>query len=338
MANTVSIDLVAARSRGGHDNRGTVGVAGPGSARSPLDLCFAAAYPAFAGACRAVDEPGVAIVAVDERTRQAVGLARVVARPDRHVAAVIGRHDHADVFLAGPETLALRHAVVVVDPVRRWDGGAEVSYRVLDLHTEAGLEDEHGRRLLGLRAEGPAILRCPGHALFVLPLGDATDWPESAVLAWSYLPERVYLDEHADPRVARPRPVPDLRRSVLSHTRGPRGADGLLRPGEDVVAELGIRGPGGSHRLAVGASALDDGILLGRYARCDGSYLFAADDSVSRVHLLLVRVGDRVVAVDTGSTFGTRRGSGERFRATRLGAAERLVLGAETEVWWRGPG
>jgi hypothetical protein len=342
MAKTVSMDLAAKPLPRDLANRSTAGVGYQAGrhGRLPFDVCFASAYPAIAAACRGVEEPGIAIAAVDDRTGQLVGLTRVAARPDRHVAAVVGRHDHVDVFLATPDSLALRHFAVVLDPVRRWDRGvADVSYRILDLHTEAGLEDEHGTSLRGLRAEGPALLRCPGHAVFILPLGDPTDWPASAVLAWSYLPERVYFDERAHRRATPAPPTRAGRQSVLSQTRGPRGAHDLLGAGETAVAELHVCGPDGRHRLPIGASALDDGILLGRYARCDGSYLFASDAAISRVHLLLIRLDDRVVAIDTGSSNGTRWPTGEPFRAAQLAATDHLLLGGgATHLGWRGQG
>jgi len=340
MANTVSIDVVPERLPRGLANRATgVGHMAPRHRRLAFDACFASAYSAIATACRGVDEPGIAIAAIDERTGVLAGLARLAAQPDRHVAAVVGRHDHNDVFLALPESLALRHFAVILDPVHRWSRGAsDVSYRVLDLHTETGLEDEHGTALRGLRAEGPALLRCPAHAIFILPLGDATDWPDSAALAWSYLPERVYFEERVHRRPAPHRRRQASRQSVISHTRGPRAVDDLVVPRESPVAELQVRGPNGSHRLPIGASALDDGVLLGRYGRCNGTYLFASDEAISRVHLLLIRLGDDVVAVDTGSTNGTRRLSGDAFRATHLAAVDHLLVGTgSTELVWRGP-
>ena len=54
---------------------------------------------------------------------------------------------------------------------------------------------QDGKHLRGLAAEGPAILRLGGYMLFILMLGDPTDWPASASDAWAMLPERVYFDE-----------------------------------------------------------------------------------------------------------------------------------------------
>src|SRR5665647_1519914 len=107
---TMCVDLWAGQVRGTRENTGTriervpVGVRKPG-----LRELFVGAYGSFADPCRAVDEPGLALVAVDEVTGRAMGLARVRARVDRHVTAIVGRHDACDLFLDAQEGLALRH-------------------------------------------------------------------------------------------------------------------------------------------------------------------------------------------------------------------------------------
>jgi hypothetical protein len=40
------------------------------------------------------------------------GILRLVARPERVTAAIVGRHSQADLLLAGCEGLALRHLAV----------------------------------------------------------------------------------------------------------------------------------------------------------------------------------------------------------------------------------
>ncbi|MCK5689952.1 FHA domain-containing protein, partial [Myxococcota bacterium] len=76
---------------------------------------------------------------------------------------------------------------------------------------------------------------------------------------------------------------------------------------ENTFAKLTLFYPGGSIALPVTAEQLDRGLLLGRYDRCDISeFQFLRNDSVSRVHLLIIREGDTILAIDTSSTNGTR--------------------------------
>ena len=217
-------------------------------------------------------------------------------------------------------------------------------YRVLDLRTGDGLLDEDGRKLRGLRAEGPSILRCGGYTLFMLPLGDPTDWPAAGDDAWSGLPERVYFDEleHCAggslPRLRLPRA--GVTQSVVFRTQGPRDTGMRLVGGGPAIA--GVLEIHGAHRrvaLEIGHEALRDGVLIGRYERCDGTE--ATDDpSLSRVHALLVHIDDKLVMIDTASFNGTRTidaagTEGERARLLELDGDRELRLGKGTRVSWR---
>src|SRR5688572_29834747 len=213
----------------------------PYGQRGLRDL-FIGAYKKFADRCREVEEPGLAVIAVDER----------------------------DLYLTGSSQLALRHLAIILDPVTSWKAGDKgVRYRVLDLRTSDGFTDEEGRTLRGLRCEGPAILRCAGHALFILPLGDPTDWAASADDAWECLPERVYFDEvDTFPQGSMPKMValrtcpgipmsnvqsaaggmpigtnvgqsPPKRSSVITRTHGPRdSAVNMLAESGDLAGTL----------------------------------------------------------------------------------------------------
>jgi len=171
---TIGIDLWGGQLRG-VPNRATVMRPVPRVVRRSCRDLFIGAYERVADRCRAVDEPGLAMIAVHDGSGRAAGLVTLRARPGRHVAAIVGRHDHCDLFLTGSEDLALRHLAIVVEPVTSWRRGAKPGYRVYDLRTTHGFQDEEGRNLRGLRAEGPAVIRCAGHTLFLLPLGDPSD-------------------------------------------------------------------------------------------------------------------------------------------------------------------
>ena len=299
---------------------------------------FLRAYPTFAPACRGFDEPGVAVIAVDEATGTPAGIVKLCARVQRPVAAIVGRHDKCDLFLHDREQLSLRQLAVVVDPVKSWQRGATaIKYRVFDLRTNQPMVDEDGRPLRGIAAEGPAILRCAGYVLFMLVLGDPSDWPANAADAWSMLPERVYLDELANcasgslPKIRRPRI--DVRETYITRTNGPRDTAMRLATG-DVVGTLEIYTPHRQLSINVGADALNDGVLLGRYGRCDLMEAAAEDHSLSRVHALLMKLDDRLLLIDTASSNGTFE-AGQRARVVVLENQTELRLGKKTFLRWR---
>ncbi|MBA3820316.1 MAG: hypothetical protein H0X17_15595, partial [Deltaproteobacteria bacterium] len=102
---------------------------------------------------------------------------------------------------------------------------------------------------------------------------------------------------------------------------------------DDVAGTLQLVGPDSRGTLAIGHAALRDGVLLGRYARCNGA-LLASDGSLSRVHALLLHADDRLLMIDTASSCGTRRVGGADARVLELSAGGELELGTETRVRW----
>ena len=342
---TIGVDLWGDQIRGSGNNNVTC--LQPSVASKPrrqFRELFISAYPGFAARCREVSEPGIALVAVDESTGRPMGLVRLLARVQRHVAAIIGRHDECDLYLNAHARLALRHLTVVLDPVHDWRPGANVRYRVLDLRTTDGFADENDRSLRGLRCEGPGLLRCGGYALFIMPLGDPTDWPSDAQDAWTFLPERVYFDElEKSPlgSVRRPPRTPQLpslsnaitHRSLIIRTHGPRDtSDGLVESG-DIAGTLELIGPRTRGTIRIGHDELRDGVLIGRYARCNNAQL-ADDPSLSRVHALLIQIDDAIVAIDTASLNGTREVNQPKGRLIQLFGDTELVLGTATRARW----
>jgi hypothetical protein len=343
---TIGVDLWADQIRGAGKNHPTCvrGATMPARSRPSFRELFIGAYDSFAPACRSVSEPGIAIVAVDMSTGRPMGCVRLLARVQRHVAAVVGRHDQCDLFLTGHDRLALRHMVVIVDPVSDWRLGATVRYRMLDLRTGDGFTDETGRPLRGLRCEGPAVLGCGGHALFVLPLGDPSDFPASAQEAWSFLPERVYFDELDKcpegsmprlPRIERVDPIADsvTHRSMIIRTHGPRDTAVSLVASGDIAGMLELVGPRNRGTIRIGADELRDGVLIGRYARCNNAQL-ADDPSLSRVHALIIQIEDAVLAIDTASLNGTRESGQTSARLIQIHGDRELVLGTSTRARW----
>ncbi|HTR56111.1 MAG TPA: FHA domain-containing protein [Kofleriaceae bacterium] len=346
---TIGIDLWAHQVRGQGGNACTLAFAAarphPQNVRREMRDMFLTAYRAVADRCRAIDEPGLAIIAVHETTGMPQGIVRLMARVERHVAAIVGRHDHADLYLANSENMALRQVAIILDPVKSWErGNTAVHYRLLDLRTSTGFSDEQGRPLRGLRCEGPALVRAAGHALFLLPVGDPTDWPVRAEDAWDCLPERVYFDELArrpdGSFTHMPRIVQHRRRSVMIRTVGPHDTSRSFATGQRMVAFgpaagiLEIEGPRITGAIEIGNDELRDGILLGRYERCANAAL-ADDNSLSRVHALMIQIDDRLLVVDTCSINGTRIPGQHRGRVFELGGDTELQLGKATRMRWR---
>lgn len=76
---------------------------------------------------------------------------------------------------------------------------------------------------------------------------------------------------------------------------------------------------------------LSDEITIGRSRTCA---LPLADPSVSRVHAVISRVGDRLEIQDLGSTNGTYRNGVRVIDPCPLEEGDRLEVG-ETEIWIR---
>lgn len=289
----------------------------------PFQL-FLGTYDKFASACRDVDEPGIAVVAVDEISGALVGMCGLRACFGRPVTAILGRHGRCDLVLWGDD-IALRHIAIVLDPVLSWAEGARACYRALDLRTTGGMVDEIGRPLQSFRADGPAVLRCGGQVVFILPIGDPTDWPTSARSAWEMLPQRIYLDECGG--VARSH----ARTSLIFRTPPVRSSEDLIAG--DLAGTLEVEQPGHTSVVAFGRRALLDGVLLGRYERCD--LLREVDDSVSRVHALLTQVGQRIILADLASTHGLGPLGGGRTRVAELVDGGSLWVARQTRLRWR---
>ncbi len=256
--------------------------------------------------------------------------------------AVIGRHDRCDVSLGRDPGLSLRHALIGV----RAQGG-EMRVRLLDLQSGGGFFTEENRRCEALAADGPMFVRAGGYHLFLLPTGGLWPivWGSDPADTWNTIPERIYRDHRVParrpPTPAREPPTPapggSVRRSVITRIVQPPG---LLRPYRPpvgarggLVAELELSTADACDRFAVHEGELERGLLVGRYDRCQ---LGSRDDKMSRVHLLLIRDGDDVWAVDTASTNGTTA-RGQAVRRVKMQADTVLVLAEGLAMRWHLP-
>jgi hypothetical protein len=250
----------------------------------------------------------------------------------------LGRHTACDLTLECDEAVSLRHLVVGIRPFR-----SGVRLRLCDLATGVGMRTEDGLACEALASEGAAFVSVGDYQLLLLPTGRLAPlpWASPAVSAWAAIPERIYFDRRTSSRAARyPQPVrlvpPANRRSIttqildpptrLRHRRPPPGTRGP-RVGTVLLTCSGL-----SERYDVFAADLEQGLLIGRYDRCAFG---AEDDRLSRVHLLLLRDGDQIWAIDTASSNGTSAASAP-IRQIRLGPRTELDLAGAVTFRWIG--
>jgi len=283
---------------------------------------FAAIHPRLVEA--AAHGPGVVLGVVGPLGTLVSDL---VLRPNQ--CAMLGRHTSCRVRFEDPG-LSLRHLAVHVEPV---SGGLRT--RVWDLHTSTPFRTEDGLHATAVVADGPLFITVGQYTIGMLAV-DAQIAADTDV-AWAALPPREFRTQaHADVS-ATSEPVPDsprsVRRSSTRITRIPQLSRLVPRtlPTGLLFAQIAIdAGP----RILVHDLALEHlrrGVLLGRYERCQAGH--HCDESVSRVHLVIVAIGDTVWAIDTASTNGTTL-NGDELRSARLTGDDTLSM-AGTVLYWR---
>jgi hypothetical protein len=195
-----------------------------------------------------------------------------------------------------------------------------------------------------LSADGALFVQIGGYHLFLLPTGSLSPlpWGRTGDETWASFPERVYHDCRLPTRA----PAEIRRRVAPSRRPGTINTQileppGVLRRGRPAagargtqIGELELVADGGAERHPVHEADLEQGLLVGRYDRCE---LGAGDATLSRVHLLLVRDDDAIWAVDTASTNGTTL-AGVPIRKARLDDGGELVLGKTVTLRWHRSG
>lgn len=284
---------------------------------------FLAAHARLSVLAQVVRGRAFLVVAVDARGRVVESL----CLEDRG-ALVIGRHGAVGLRLPA-ETVSLRHAAALA----RFEGDRP-ALRLWDLQSGAPFVAEDGEPNAALLAEGPLYAAIDGYALWFIPAG--AELGGSAEAAWEALPPRAFLDRRTPvaPRAAAPPAVSGDDFDEVS--RVTRLAPPLLF-GDGEEPEIGwgeLRVASGPHRerRTISAERLEQGVLIGRYQRC--GLQIAGFDRVSRVHLLLVRIGGEVWAIDTASSNGVQRGDA-RVSADLLRDVDRLTLAGQVTLEWK---
>ncbi len=305
----------------------------------PFEALFHRHFKTLHPLLTAHTRPGLALVVCSADRLEASGW--YPAQEDTIRALVLGRHNEAGVFLPRDPRLSLRHLALLL---HRTDRTSAPRFRVCDLRTPLAFTGEDGRPLQAVESTGPQLLRCASYAILLFPTGVPADpWPESPDEAWQRVPPRVYAEAATA--------APDrwlARRHLESDLPSSRSCDtialtfpGPVRPSvstEDrgpARGEISIRSPRGRARLRLGVEEARQGVLLGRYDRCDGGGLPLLDDAMlSRVHLLLIEIDGGLYAIDTASKNGSWHGS-QRIEALRLQTGSTLTLARDVQVEWR---
>jgi hypothetical protein len=311
-------------------------IVAPGHHTAPewrgFEALFSRSCAELRSICRRFGEPGVAVVACHARfgVTAKVCLASKLGTIN---TAIAGRHGEADLFLSADPTVALRHLAILTHP-----RGSSAQFSVIDLRTSSGFIDEEGERREAVTCDGPLFVRCGWYALFLMPVAAGKALPQDAGAAWAALPpRRVVPATFGQVKTPRPQlelvelPEPEATFTSVSYRRGPREANGqLVQRGEFPLGLLRIQGTRGAANLSLGLSALREGVLVGRYPRCDTAGLF--DERVSRVHALILEVDGAVCAIDCASTNHIQV-KGERQRVVRLESGITMQMGHARVDW-----
>ncbi len=284
-------------------------------------------YPLIKESLERHARQGVLIIAFDEQ-KTPIGQVWMEASLDRTRALIIGRHSSAGLVIPDVHpSISLRHLCVLV----RATSHDDVNIRVIDLHSGLGFADEHGRALDAVTTDGPFFLALGSVRLMILQTTPSPILPADAATAYAAIPERIFIDERAfEARPARPL-TPVGESTMVRSQLGPISATGrLLAPGEPAFLRLSLSGSEMTSTRDVGIRALQRGILIGRYSRCD---VRTGQDSaaISRVHMMLTCDGTNVLAVDAGSINGTWI-EGRAIRAAALLSGQLVCLGSKDDL------
>jgi hypothetical protein len=319
--------------KGPPESNGRTMVALPSDPRAPRREAplgprdaFLVAYERLALLARIGDGPAFVVAAVDPSAR-VTGSLRL---QDRR-ALIVGRHTQCGLRI-DDGAVALRHVAALA----RSEGERPILH-VRDLATELPFVTEDGSRNAGVIADGPLYIAIGNVAIWFLPC-PGLDFPARADDAWQALAPRTFLDRRSPLDGVRPAPNLPGRPSRL-HEETSRvtrvTAPLLLGDGDDPEIAWGtlkINNGARREKRAISAERLEQGVLLGHYGRCS-LLLDTAEQTVSRVHALLLRLGAEVWILDTASTHGVKRGEDD-VAADVLRDADTLTLSREITLDW----
>jgi hypothetical protein len=288
---------------------------------------FIAAYGRLRDLAGAARGPAVLAAAVDTHGRE---IGSAIIEPGHSL--IVGRHTSCGLRLLDG-FIALRHLAM---HARLETAHAAPVIHLWDLHTGQPFLTEDRQPSVAVIAQGLLYAAVGQYSLLFVPTGgrSAPPWPARVEAAWSMFPPRQFTEPYThEAPVLRSRrlredgqafktPVSREDRLLrLGEGRHPHDAWGLIRL---VRGEQAVEFP-------VSREQLKQGVLLGRYERC--GIALETLTLLSRAHLMLIRLGEEVLAIDTASTNGTWRGV-RRIGTVTLGNADMLELGRLLQVQW----
>jgi hypothetical protein len=244
-------------------------------------------------------------------------------------ALVIGRHSQC-LFRLPAGDVSLRQVAAHV----RVEDGAPVT-RLWDLRSGHPFATEDGTAASAVVAEGPLFVTVGEYALLFVPAAKfaGAPWPRGGEEAWRALPRREFIERRGatsvGPRLAQVKLAKGTSRITRLDAPSMLGVD---PPEGPAWAEIIVRDATGGVRHRVSTEQISRGVLLGRSSRCQIGH--DVDGLISRVHLLVVRLGAEVWAIDTASTNGTRR-TGVGIEAAVLRDEDALELPGKTTVYFK---
>jgi len=259
-------------------------------------------------------------------------------------AIVIGRHSRCAISLAEEHSAALRHVLLRLSSHVR----GRSLLRVTDLNTGQGFAADRIGLCKAVTSDGPAYISIGAYGLLLLPSPDAGGrWPTSVDEAWAALASRrVFGEPHVHSALrdhmslAVHSNVGDVEHvthiTVVPAPMRPRRLQLHAGLPHNSYARLSVIEERREAYFTVTAADLEAGVLLGRYSRC----AVDVDDGgahVSRVHLVLLKEGERVFAIDAASTNGTLVDRRPRALA-ELSDEATLELGKSCVVRWERSG
>jgi hypothetical protein len=170
----------------------------------------------------------------------------------------------------------------------------------------------------------------------VIPLGSLpAELPDGTRALWDALPERSFLSRLADGTGMHTRDRREDRRErdecTIRRVQAVRTLSELECQPDVAVATLRLAATDFAATRDVSEDDLARGVLIGRYDRCAEPISVTG---ISRVHLLIARLGTALVAIDTASTNGSELHRGGSFSITRLTENTVISLAGWAYVGW----
>jgi hypothetical protein len=218
----------------------------------------------------------------------------------------------------------------------------------MDLQTSIPffVDDDVPRR--SIVVSGPLLVRIGRHVVGGLPVGPRASSRAQQVSSCA-LNEPLHALESVSQKAAEGAPTPAPAEGVTTSHRFARGEISHItsvRPVSHIEEIMAPRAKAGFVRLTLQSSersaavevpehALDNGVLLGRADNClDHGLRAVLSTHISRTHLLLLRDGAEIMALDLCSTNGTRHAGQKVRRVTIPAEGVALTLGPELTLIW----